>query len=391
MQTQHKPAHSPRWTKRLTTLILLIFTVQCTASPARPPLPPTPSKPTLTIAILSPASGELETFGRTMRNGIIMAFEQWNEWGGAGGQHLAWQIYDTQCDFKAAQQATQQAIADGRQYLIGPLCSEAALGAAVVAEQHGALLISPTATHPLVTIGEQGHTRPAIFTIAASWEQQGTAAARFATQTLKSKRAALLLPPNDEYARLTSAAFADTFIRTGGEVIQQVILPLNQAELTETLNKIAQAGVEIVYLPAPAAEANRVAPNLADTSLLLLGSDRWDSPALDPTLSQGHYFTSHFSLTTAQSIAWATRYKATYAIEPDTLAALGFDGAMIFASALDQSNRFTVEDITRTLETTDFALNSGSLRFNEQHQSLKPIPIIRIGPNGYEFIDTISP
>ena len=126
-------------------LSLLVLASQCNNSaisaPPTPVLPATPTGPSLHIALLSPHSGELATFGRMARNGSIMAFEAWNQKGGILGQPITWSIYDTQCDFDTARAAAQQAIADGQTFIIGPVCSEAAIGAATITQDQKVLLI----------------------------------------------------------------------------------------------------------------------------------------------------------------------------------------------------------------------------------------------------------
>jgi branched-chain amino acid transport system substrate-binding protein len=95
-----------------------------------------------------------------------MALETHNEQGGVLGRQIAWHLYDTPCQFEPAGRAAQQALDDGLEFIIGPLCSEGAIAAAVVAQERGALMIAPAAAHPLVTVDDQGQTRPTIFTVA---------------------------------------------------------------------------------------------------------------------------------------------------------------------------------------------------------------------------------
>ncbi|MDX1521810.1 MAG: penicillin-binding protein activator, partial [Anaerolineae bacterium] len=109
-----------------------LMAAQCRSNlpppPSTPSLPATPSGPVLQIGLLSPESGELNTFGRVMRNGVGLAFDEWNANKSASDYRVVWQNYDTGCTFEAAQQAVEQAVADGLKFLIGPLCSEAAIG-----------------------------------------------------------------------------------------------------------------------------------------------------------------------------------------------------------------------------------------------------------------------
>jgi branched-chain amino acid transport system substrate-binding protein len=384
-------------------LALLLLAAQCNAPPG-PPLPTTPTGPALRVALLSPTAGEMATFGRMMRNGSIMAFDEWNEQGGVWGHRLAWSIYDTNCDFDTARQTVQQAIDEEHQFIIGPLCSEAAIAAATVAEAEQVLMISPTATHPLVTVNGQEQTRTTIFRASYVWTWQAKAAARFAADTLKINQAALLVPANDEYATSLADAFTLQFTAQGGEIVYQGTYSANGTDLAATLAAISQAGAEVIYLPTEAAITNHIANQLhtmglssgsveAEKGITLLGSDSWQSPELDLAATTGSYFTTHFVLNDDQPMGqgWAEAYKSTYAIEPNTLAALGYDAANILISAIEQAGRFEPAAITTALEQGQFEGVTGRMSFDARHNPIKSVPIVHINQNGVGFSTSVRP
>ena len=115
-------------------LILALLAAGCGA-PA-PALPPTrAANGVIKVAVLTPMSGELATFGETVRNGITMAFDDWNDRNGTiGGRSIAWVLEDTRCDPETARQAAERAIAEqGVQFIVGGVCSEDAIPIARVA------------------------------------------------------------------------------------------------------------------------------------------------------------------------------------------------------------------------------------------------------------------
>ncbi|NJN98482.1 MAG: amino acid ABC transporter substrate-binding protein [Anaerolineales bacterium] len=203
---------------------LVAFLAQCNLSGAagqnsQPPLPVPPSGPVLRLALLSPTSGELATFGRALRSGSILAFDQWNAQGGVLGRRIEWTVYEADCDFETARQAVEQILNDGLDFIIGPLCSEAAIAAAEAVEAKGALLVAPTATHPLVTVDGQGRTRPTVFRLSPVFQAQGQAAVRFAVESLNVRRAAILIDPNDDYSTALGQAFTAQLAMQGGQVV----------------------------------------------------------------------------------------------------------------------------------------------------------------------------
>jgi branched-chain amino acid transport system substrate-binding protein len=371
----------------LLTLSLLALIPQCnffgTAGGSNlPPLPSPQNGPTLRVALLSPSSGELATFGRELRNGSVLAFDEWNSRRGVLGRRIEWTVYDADCTFDAARQVTQQAAADGFQFIIGPLCSEAAIAAAEVAAANGVLLVAPTATHPLVTVDGQGQTRATVFRASYAYPFQGRAAARFAVETLGKGRAALLLDPGDDYSAALGSAFAAEFTAQGGELVYQSTYTPAGTDFTSFLQAAADAGADMIYLPVPVAVVNRLAAQRQQfpQRLTLLGSDSWDAPELDLASVEGSYFTRHFFLDEHRPAiqAWADAYKASYAVAPDTLAVLGYDAAAILMKAIEQAGMLEVKRVAETLEQGRFEAVTGPISFNRQHNPVKPVPVVQV-------------
>jgi branched-chain amino acid transport system substrate-binding protein len=377
-------------------LSLLGLAAQCQQTPPTPPLPAAPAGPVIRVAILAPTQGELATFGRMMRSGPLLAFEQENDQAGLLDHHIEAVVYHTDCRFDTAVEATRLAIEAGHQLIIGPLCSDAAIAAAQVAEAAGVLLIAPAATHPLVTVNSQGATRSTVFRVSYAYPAQGQAVARFAYETLKARRAALFFNPGDDYTTSLTQAFAEQFDTLGGGILHRAPYHPADEDFLETLSVMQEKGVEVIYLPAAAPVVNRVAAQLnaltpsqasgvEPTRPILLGSDSWQSPELDWAAIEGDYFATHFVPADPRPAVqtWIEAYQAAYAIEPDTLAALGYDAAALLIQAARQAGTFDPEALATVLEAGSFEGVTGAISFDSQHNPVKPIPIVRVRDNQF--------
>jgi len=374
-------------------LAISLLAAQC-HTPPTPPLPTTPNGPALRIALLSPNSGEMATFGRMTRNGSIMVFDKWNENGGVLGHHIDWAIYDTNCDFDTAREAARQAIADGHSFIIGPTCSEAAIAAATIAEAEQVLMISPTATHPLVTVDGQGQTRPSVFRAGYAWPWQAQAAARFVLDDLQATQAAILTTPNDDYGAILADAFTQTFSAQGGEIVWQGNVAPGDPALADKLTAIGQSGAAVIYLPVEATVANQVGSQLNAMGLnniTLIGSDSWEAAELDLAAANNSYFTTHFAPDNPAVREWANAYKSGFAIEPDTLAALGYDAAGLLLTAIEQAESLDPAAVIEILETNDFAGITGPIHFDAQHNPIKPVPVVYINQEKMTFVGGVTP
>lgn len=364
--------------------LVLLTAGQC-SGPPDPPLPSMPNTPAVQVALLSPDAGELATFGRRLRNGVVMAFDSWNLRPDAAF-HIRWRNFATDCTYESGRQAAQKAVAGGFSLLIGPLCTDAAIAAAETAQAAGVLLVVPTGTHPLVTVDPQGQVRPTVFRAVPVDEAQAQAAARFAVERLRLTRVAVLTDPTDDYSRRLTAVFADRLAALGGEVVYRADYSSAEADFVDLPLALARAGAQAVYLPAPPEVANRLATQLNESlpsteRPLLLGSDRWQSDQLDREALDGSCFSVYFDRRTPSpsTQTWTETYKASFAIEPDTLAAQGYDAATLLLAGLEAAFPNTAPDVLASrLKTLTVDGVTGQISFDARHNAVRPIPFVSI-------------
>jgi branched-chain amino acid transport system substrate-binding protein len=342
-------------------------------------------------------TGELATFGETVRNGITMAFDDWNDRNGnAGGRSIAWVLEDTRCDPETARQAAERAIAEqGVQFIVGGVCSEDAIPVARVAGERGVLFVAATATHPLVTVDDAGATRPLAFRAAFAYPYQGQMAARLALNQLNARRAAVLVNPGDDFVRSLTGAFATAFVAGGGQVVATETYTSPNADFGALVAEAARAAPEVLYVPDAYPVANRVGSQVRAQGLhvALVGSEWWDNGELDLKALDGAYFTLHYRREISGPAAkeWAKRYVAAFSLEPDTLSALGYDAGNLLASAIGQASTTAPADVARALEGMEFDGVTGRWRFDAQHNPLKPVVVVQIKEGRAAFYGLIGP
>lgn len=383
-----------KWQLACLMTLLLLAAAQCSA-----PTPPLPVRPlideSVRVAVLTPMTGELATFGEMVRNGITLAFDEWNDQVGVNGQPIEWVFEDTRCDPLEAASAAERAIDEqGAHFIVGGVCSEAAIPIARVAEERGALFIATTATHPLVTIDGTDMTRPRVFRASFAYPYQGRAAALFALDVLNARRAALLTNPGDDFVRSLGDEFRDAFVAGGGEVVAAPTYLSRDSDFEAIIAEVAEAAPDVLYVPDAYPVANRVGSQVRAQGfdVILIGSELWNNGALDLEALEGAFFTSHFSRQTPNPMAkaWAERYSSAFAVEPDTLAALGYDAAGLLVSGIEDSGNLSPDDVAQSLESIEFEGVTGRWRFDTQHNPLKPIVVLRIEGGNVYFYDVVS-
>ena len=117
---------------------------------------------------------------------------------------------------QAATVVTKLINQDKAHALLGEVASGNTLAAAPKAQAARIPMITPSSTADSVTgVGDY------IFRVCYTDSFQGEAMAKFAANTLKAKRAAILLDFNSPYSRGLTKVFKDNFTKLGGEVVSE--------------------------------------------------------------------------------------------------------------------------------------------------------------------------
>jgi branched-chain amino acid transport system substrate-binding protein len=376
-------------------VLSLILTAGCST-----PLPPLPDagsadQTVVQVGVLTPMTGELATFGKMVRNGAGLAFDEWNERGGVAGQPIRAVLVDAPCDAEKARAAAERAIAGGVRFLVGGLCSEAAIPIARLADERGALFIAANATHPLVTVDGSGGTRHLAFRAAFAYPYQGRAAARFLLRDLRLNRAAVATNPADPFLRVVADEFRAAFVAGGGVVLTTTTYVAQDADFGPFVAAAVGLGVQALYVPDGYSVANRVGSALKahGLRLTLVGSELWDRRELDLKALDGAYFTAHYSPDTPDQTAqaWAGRYQSAFAVKPDTLAALGYDAANLLATAMQQAEDLSPDQVAVALERLEYGGVTGHWRFDEHHNPRKEAVVLQVKDNGIQFRALVLP
>jgi len=382
--------------RRLTCLLAALALAAAGCSSGLPPLPAAvpAQRPALRVALLTPMSGELATFGKSVRNGASLAVDEWNGRGGVIRQPVQLVLEDSACDAEIARQAAEQAIAGGVSFMVGGVCDEEAFPIARVAAERGALFVAVAATHPLLTRDAAGATRPLVFRAAYAYPYQGRAAARFVLDNLGIRQAAVLVNPADPWVRAIAEEFSAAFAAGGGKLAPVLPYGSQDADFGALLANAARGGAGALLVPDTYPVANQVGRQLRSQglSLALVGSQAWDSADLDRAALEGAYYTAHYDigLPAPSAVAWAARYQSAFAQQPNTLAALGYDAANLLLTAIQQAGSPSPIPVARAMESMEVQSVAGPWRFDDRHNPLKDAVILQVQGAADRYVTSVS-
>lgn len=350
---------------------------------------------TIKIGFVGPLTGDVATYGRSTFNAIQLAFQQVNEQGGVLGMPLELVYEDNKGDAAETTNIVRKLIVRDRvSAILGAIISANTLAAGPIAQQFRVPLVTPTSTNDRVT-----QAGDYVFSACFSDSFQGEIMGRFAAETLGLKRVAILTNVASDYSIGLTEVFTKTFEALGGKVVAQESYNAGDQDFRAQLTKIKAADVEAIYLPVyytDAAIMARQARQLGFTGMFL-GPDGFDSPKLfeiGGDAVYGSYFTAHYSVDddSPRVKKFVSDYKEAYGQEPDAFAALGYDAAIVLIDAINRAGSTKTADIRNALAATqDLEVVTGTLSMDENRKPIKSAVVLKVVPNGFEFVERVNP
>ena len=195
------------------------------------------------IATVIPATGPLTQYGDMIKEGVNTAVELANAAGGIKGKKIEVVTVDDACEPKQGPVAANRVVNDKIGFVVGPVCSGAAIAAAPIYNNEGVVVVTPSATSPALTDGKNYHF---IFRTIGRDDQQGPAAAKFILQSAKPKKVAVL-HDKQSYGQGIAASVRDDLKKAGINVALFEGINAGDSDYSAVITKLKSAGVDFVY------------------------------------------------------------------------------------------------------------------------------------------------
>src|SRR3546814_4956760 len=128
-------------------------------------------------------------------------------------------------------------------YVVGHVCSGATIAATDIYNNNGVLMISPSATSPLVT---DGKNYDMIFRTIGRDDQQGPVAGKFIAEKIKPKKVAVL-HDKQSYGQGIATAVKDELKKDGVDVVLFEGINAGESDYSAVITKLKALGVDFVY------------------------------------------------------------------------------------------------------------------------------------------------
>jgi branched-chain amino acid transport system substrate-binding protein len=378
------------------TFVRVLLAVLIALAPAgcKKPEAAPDSAATIVVGEFASLTGGTASFGQSSHKGTRMAVDELNAVGGVLGKKIRLITEDDQS--KAGEPATvvRKLISRDRIVaLLGEVASSRSLEAAPIAQQARVPMISPASTNPKVT--EAGDC---VFRICFIDPFQGTVLAKFALSK-GWKKAAVLTDVKQDYSVGLSQFFKEYFLKNGGTIVSEQSYSSGDKDFKAQLTSIKASEPDAILASGYYTEAGLIARQARQLGINapLLGGDGWDSPSLVEVAGEamtGNFFSNHFSGEDSSPVIqdFIKKFRAKYSEEPDAMAALGYDSAMILADAIKRAGTTEPEKLRDAIAATkDFQGVTGRITLDEKRNASKPAVILTIKDGKFKYVETVAP
>lgn len=350
---------------------------------------------TIKIGEFASLTGKEASLGQSSHNGTLLAVEHINAAGGVLGRKLELIVEDTQSKAGESGTAVRKLISrDKVVALLGEVASSRSLEAAPIAQRARVPMISPASTNPQVT--ETGNY---IFRTCFIDPFQGPVMAKFARETLKAKRIALMVSNSSAYSVGLAKYFKEAFVAGGGEVVAEMKYAEGDKDFKAQLTSIRAAGVDAIFNPGYYNEGALIVKQARDLGIALpiFGADSWEAQALidlGGKAIEGAYLCSHYSPDdpSPRVQEFVKAYRARFNAIPDSNASLGYDSVLVLVDAIRRAGSADSAKIRDAIAATkDFEAVTGRITIDAQRNASKSAVIVTVKDGRFQFVQTITP
>ena len=368
---------------------LALLLAGCKAPPAKE----------IKIGLITPLTGDVKTFGESVRNSFEIAVDEANGAGGVAGMKIVPVVVDDRNDPTEASNAANLLIHQQKvRAIVGSVTSKASIPVSDVAQSARIPTVSPTATNPKVTVAD-GKRKDFVFRSCFIDPFQGKVMAKFARESLGKEKAGVLYDASNDYSKGIAEYFSDAFKAMGGTVVAYESYGRDDVDFSALLTKVRASGADVLFLPDYYNKVGLIAKQARERGIraTLIGPDGWDSPDLVKVAGEsidGGYFSNHYSPddTRPEVVAWVKKYKEKFGQTPDALGTLAYDGTNLMLEAIRKANSSDPGKIRDALAAiTGFKGVTGESAMDADGNAVKSAVILQLVDGRQKFVKVVNP
>ena len=345
-----------------------------------------------------PLTGTTAIYGTAVMNGAQIAVDEINAAGGINGSQVNWIFEDDEAGTETAVNAYNALKDQGMQVMIGTTTSGSCMAVIAETETDNMFQITPSGTTADITIPAN------VYRMCFSDPAQGTKSAEFiATHELATK-IGVIYDSSDTYSTGIYENFAAEAQNRGLEVVAvESFTSENKTDFRTQLQKIQDAGAELVFLPFYYTEASLVLRQADEMGFdpLFFGCDGMDGiltlPDFDTSLAEGLMLLTPFAAdaTDDLTVSFVTQYQEKFGEVPNQFAADAYDCVYVLKQAIELAGAtpdMSVSDLCDAIvaqmgNVSYDGLTGAGIQFTEDGEPNKDPKAVVIENGAYVLMD----
>ncbi|MBM3495757.1 MAG: ABC transporter substrate-binding protein [Armatimonadetes bacterium] len=343
-------------------------------------------------------TGTTATFGHSTHRGTQMAIDDANAAGGVNGRKIKLITEDDASKPDVARTVVTKLITQDRAVgILGEVASTRSMAAAPICQNYKVPMISPSSTNPAVT--DAGDY---IFRVCFTDDFQAAVVAHFVFDQ-GFRDVAVFKDIKNDYSVAFAANFTKEIVKLGGRVVAEQVFQEGDTDFPAQLTTLASAKPAAILVPGYYSEVGTIARQAREVGIKapLVGGDGWDSPKLVPGAGgpgaalEGCFFSNHyFSAELKEDVTqkFLSAFKKKYNVDPDALAALGYDAARLFVDALKRAGTTEGPKLRDAIASTkDFPGVTGRITLDSKRNARKAALILQIQGDRFRVFKSYTP
>lgn len=347
-------------------------------------------------------SGNVASYGSSIRDGVDLAVAEINAAGGVNGKQIELITVDNKSEnAEATTAAIRLAEQEKVVAMIGPATSGNSVATVQIANNNKIPMVTASGTAPNVTENADGSINEYAFRTCFIDPFQGTVAANFATNELGTKNVAIFADNSSDYAKGLAASFKETIEANGGTVIAEAAYVAKDVDFKSTLTTLKGKNPDFIFIPGYYEEVGLIVKQARELGITapLMGADGWDSPTLVDLAGadalNNTFITNHYSSgdPDAKIQEFVKAFEAKHKAAPNAFHALGYDTVHYLADAISRvEGDITGEAIKDQLAATkDLSLITGTFSVDEKHNPVKSATVLEFQDGAQVFNSKVNP
>ena len=293
------------------------------------------------IGGIGPTTGGAAVYGIAVQNGADLAIKEINEKGGINGHKIEYNFQDDELDSEKSVNAYNALKDWGMNVLVGSVTSGCCVAVAAESVNDNMFQITPSGS-AVDCIANKN-----VFQVCFTDPNQGIGAASYIGGNNVASKVAVIYDSSDVYSSGIYQKFAQEAANQPFDIVSaEAFTADSKTDFSVQLQKAADAGAELVFLPIYYTEASLILTQAASAgySFKFFGCDGLDGilgvENFDTSLAEGVMLLTPFAADAADEKTqhFVQAYEAAYGDTPNQFAADAYDAIYIIKAAIEKAN-----------------------------------------------------